>query len=46
VGADGGRPHPADPSKIEIHGHNFIETVRNVGYRLVPEARKDEVDED
>ena len=33
-------------SKIEIHGHSFIETVRNVGYRLVPEARKDEVDED
>lgn len=33
-------------SKIEIHGHNFIETVRNVGYRLVPEARKDEVEED
>jgi DNA-binding response OmpR family regulator len=28
-------------SKIEIHGHGFIETVRNVGYRLVPEARKD-----
>ncbi len=23
-------------SKIEIHGHTFIETVRNVGYRLVP----------
>ncbi|MDE2670697.1 MAG: response regulator transcription factor [Chloroflexota bacterium] len=22
-------------SKIEIHGHTFIETVRNVGYRLV-----------
>ena len=33
-------------SKIEIHGHNFIETVRNVGYRLVPEARKDEVEEE
>ena len=29
-------------SKIEIHGHSFIETVRNVGYRLVPEARKEE----
>ena len=28
-------------SKIEIHGHSFIETVRNVGYRLVAEARKD-----
>ncbi|MCC7364548.1 MAG: response regulator transcription factor [Dehalococcoidia bacterium] len=28
-------------SKIEIHGHQFIETVRNVGYRLVAEARKD-----
>ncbi|MGE5594476.1 MAG: winged helix-turn-helix domain-containing protein [Hyphomicrobiales bacterium] len=26
-------------SKIEIHGHAFIETVRNVGYRLVAEAR-------
>lgn len=33
-------------SKIEIHGHNFIETVRNVGYRLVPEARKDGVAEE
>jgi DNA-binding response OmpR family regulator len=33
-------------SKIEIHGHSFIETVRNVGYRLVPEARRDgDVDE-
>ncbi len=32
-------------SKIEIHGHGFIETVRNVGYRLVAEARKDEVSE-
>jgi two-component system, OmpR family, alkaline phosphatase synthesis response regulator PhoP len=30
-------------SKIEIRGHAFIETVRNVGYRLVAEARKDEV---
>jgi len=29
-------------SKIEIHGHAFIETVRNVGYRLVAEARQDE----
>lgn len=33
-------------SKIEIHGHGFIETVRNVGYRLVPEARKDGVAEE
>ncbi len=33
-------------SKIEIHGHNFIETVRNVGYRLVPEARKEEIEAD
>lgn len=32
-------------SKIEIHGHAFIETVRNVGYRLVAEARKEEADE-
>lgn len=32
-------------SKIEIHGHSFIETVRNVGYRLVAEARKDDVEE-
>jgi DNA-binding response OmpR family regulator len=32
-------------SKIEIHGHTFIETVRNVGYRLVAEARKQEVTE-
>ena len=31
-------------SKIEIHSHAFIETVRNVGYRLVAEARKDDVD--
>jgi two-component system, OmpR family, alkaline phosphatase synthesis response regulator PhoP len=31
-------------SKIEIHGHGFIETVRNVGYRLVAEARKEDVD--
>lgn len=31
-------------SKIEINGHAFIETVRNVGYRLVAEARKDDVD--
>lgn len=29
-------------SKIEIHGHAFIETVRNVGYRLVAEARPEE----
>ena len=26
-------------SKIEIRGHSFIETVRNVGYRLVADAR-------
>lgn len=26
-------------AKIEIHGHAFIETVRNVGYRLTPDAR-------
>jgi two-component system, OmpR family, alkaline phosphatase synthesis response regulator PhoP len=26
-------------AKIEIHGHEFIETVRNVGYRLVAESR-------
>ncbi len=32
-------------SKIEIRGHSFIETVRNVGYRLVAEARKDAADE-
>lgn len=32
-------------SKVEIHGHAFIETVRNVGYRLVAEARTDEVGE-
>ncbi len=31
-------------SKIEIHGHSFIETVRNVGYRLVAEARKDDLE--
>ena len=31
-------------SKIEIRGHSFIETVRNVGYRLVAEARKDDVE--
>jgi DNA-binding response OmpR family regulator len=30
-------------SKIEIHGHMFIETVRNVGYRLVADARQEEV---
>lgn len=27
-------------SKVEISGHAFIETVRNVGYRLVAQARK------
>ncbi len=32
-------------AKVEIHGHSFIETVRNVGYRLVAEARKDEADD-
>lgn len=33
-------------AKVEIHGHAFIETVRNVGYRLVAEARKEaEVEE-
>ncbi len=32
-------------SKIEIHSHAFIETVRNVGYRLVAEARKQDVEE-
>ena len=32
-------------AKVEIRGHSFIETVRNVGYRLVAEARKDGVDE-
>lgn len=31
-------------AKIEIHGHAFIETVRNVGYRLVAEARIDDVE--
>ncbi len=31
-------------AKIEIHGHAFIETVRNVGYRLVAEAKKDPAD--
>ena len=31
-------------AKIEIHGHSFIETVRNVGYRLVAEARKEEAE--
>lgn len=31
-------------AKIEIHGHAFIETVRNVGYRLVAEAKKDPED--
>jgi two-component system alkaline phosphatase synthesis response regulator PhoP len=33
-------------SKVEIYGHSFIETVRNVGYRLVPDARKFEGDEE
>ncbi|MBI5949090.1 MAG: response regulator transcription factor [Chloroflexi bacterium] len=32
-------------SKIEIRGHSFIETVRNVGYRLVAEARQEAADE-
>lgn len=32
-------------SKIEVHGHAFIETVRNVGYRLVAEARKEDARE-
>jgi DNA-binding response OmpR family regulator len=32
-------------AKVEIHGHAFIETVRNVGYRLVAEARKEETEE-
>ncbi len=27
-------------AKIEVRGHAFIETVRNVGYRLVADARK------
>lgn len=27
-------------AKIEIHGHEFIETVRNVGYRLVADPGK------
>jgi DNA-binding response OmpR family regulator len=31
-------------AKIEIHGHAFIETVRNVGYRLVAEAKKDPIE--
>lgn len=31
-------------AKIEIHGRTFIETVRNVGYRLVADARKEPVD--
>lgn len=29
-------------AKIEIRGHAFIETVRNVGYRLVADARQDD----
>ena len=28
-------------AKIEIKGHRFIETVRNVGYRLVPSAGRE-----
>lgn len=28
-------------AKVEIRGHAFIETVRNVGYRLVAEAKKE-----
>ncbi|OAI43868.1 hypothetical protein AYO38_10300 [bacterium SCGC AG-212-C10] len=32
-------------SKIEIHGHSFIETVRNVGYRLMADARKEPIEE-
>lgn len=31
-------------AKIEIHGHAFIETVRNVGYRLVAEAHDEGAD--
>jgi DNA-binding response OmpR family regulator len=31
-------------AKIEVHGHAFIETVRNVGYRLVAEARRESVE--
>jgi two-component system alkaline phosphatase synthesis response regulator PhoP len=31
-------------AKIEIHGHAFIETVRNVGYRLVADAKKEPVE--
>ena len=29
---------------VSRHGHAFIETVRNVGYRLVPEARRESVE--
>ena len=32
-------------AKVEIQGHAFIETVRNVGYRMVAEARKNEIEE-
>jgi DNA-binding response OmpR family regulator len=32
-------------AKIEVHGHAFIETVRNVGYRLVAEARRESVED-
>jgi DNA-binding response OmpR family regulator len=31
-------------AKIEIRGHAFIETVRNVGYRLVADARAESVE--
>jgi two-component system alkaline phosphatase synthesis response regulator PhoP len=31
-------------AKVEIRGHAFIETVRNVGYRLVADARKEPVE--
>ena len=31
-------------AKIEIHGHAFIETVRNVGYRLVADAKKEPIE--
>jgi DNA-binding response OmpR family regulator len=33
-------------AKIEVNGHSFIETVRNVGYRLVADARGGEVGDD
>lgn len=32
-------------SKIEIHDYAFIETVRNVGYRLVADARQEDTPE-